>query len=405
MKPRFFSVLLSAFSLSPISPCLGDSAGENIRFSNWITQNESLIIAQIRFIGLPVDIGFDQQVRRFIDRYLISGRVEMEAILGRAEFYLPIFEEKLAEHGLPPTLKYLPIIESGLRTRIASTAGAAGLWQLMPATARRFKLKINEWVDERLDPYKSTEAAVSYLAELYEEFEDWALAAYNCGPGRVRRAMRMAGSQDYRDIRPHLPRQTQCYIANYKAAAYVSYYRQIFGLRPRKARHLSRDVQQVRVHEAYTLREIADIVELPLDKVRALNPTYVQGVIPASNKGNLINLPAGAAATLRAHAHQHFNEDLAALHALSHKRLEVPQNPVGNGRLVWLIQGMIVEAGALSLVDAAHTHPEGPALRRLSDRLHPQPKRKPMPAPNCSREVILHWRQRSESVENALPIA
>jgi hypothetical protein len=172
----------------------------------------------------------------YVKRYLGEARHETELILGRAEIYFPEIEATLEGHGLPNALKYIPMVESTLLPGVVSPAGAAGLWQIMPATARYLGLRVDGAADERFDPVLSGRAAIAMLQELYAEFGDWvlALAAYNCGPGRMRRAISKAGSKEYAQLSVFLPKQTRSYISKYFAFAHIAHYWQHYKLEPKK---------------------------------------------------------------------------------------------------------------------------------------------------------------------------
>jgi|GEM_PF-6759247 len=180
------------------------------------------------------DLLEDATVAYYIKEYTVLGKKETTAILERATRYFPVFETHLSQAGLPEGLKYMPMVESNLLKDVVSYAGAGGLWQFMPATARFYGLTVNETIDERTDPERATEAAVKFLSDLNRQFCDWrlVLAAYNCGPGKVRRLLRQAGSNDFKDIQDQLPGQTQKYILKFIAATYVANNYQDLGLDP-----------------------------------------------------------------------------------------------------------------------------------------------------------------------------
>lgn len=168
------------------------------------------IIDRLQRMPTMMEMTYNEPVRKFIDRYTKRGRRQVSALLGIANFYMPIFEQALESYGLPLELKYLPIIESGLNPNATSHAGAGGLWQFMPSAAKQYDLRINSLVDERRDPIKGSYAAAHMLSDLYKIFGDWNLviAAYNCGPGNVNKAIHRAGGEtDYWKIYPHLPRR------------------------------------------------------------------------------------------------------------------------------------------------------------------------------------------------------
>ena len=213
-------------------------------------------------------------IRRMIDEHLTLGRRDAEITLGRAEFYFPIFERPRAARQLPEALKLAPLEEPRLRVQATSSAGARGLWQFMEGTAQAYQLKITETEDERLDPVRSTKAAARLLSDLHAQFGDWllALAAYNCGPGNVQKAIRLGGSTDYWEIEQHLPRQTQRYIPTFIAVAYVAAHYEQHGLNPRPFR------------PAATARPVAQPTKLPTQAMRQLNLSEAQkGVVSDAN--------------------------------------------------------------------------------------------------------------------------
>ena len=238
----------------------------------------------------------DAHLQRKLRDYLGRGSHSTERMLGRANQYFPIFEHYLARHGMPESLKYLAVAESMLYTGAVSSARAAGLWQLMPATARSMGLRVDGVVDERLDMYRSTEAAVVMLRGLHRQFGDWhlALAAYNCGPGRVRRAIRAAGGySNYTKVKRFLPAETQKYVAAYVAAAYTINYYSEYGLTP--ADHVMEDsIASLVVYRQLNLRRLANNCELPVGTIRKMNPAYVRGYIPRSKAGYRLRVPLTA---------------------------------------------------------------------------------------------------------------
>ncbi|TXF89920.1 lytic transglycosylase domain-containing protein [Neolewinella aurantiaca] len=235
----------------------------------------------------------DAHLQRKLRDYLGQGSHSTERMLGRANQYFPIFEYYLARHNMPESLKYLAVAESMLFPGAVSSARAAGLWQLMPATARSMGLRVDGTVDERLDMYRSTEAAVIMLKGLYNQFGDWhlALAAYNCGPGRVRRAIRAAGGHtNYSKVKRFLPRESQKYVAAYVAAAYTVTYYDEYGLTP--ADHTMEDsIASLVVYRHLNLNRLADACGLPVSTVRKMNPGYIRGFIPRNKIGYRLRVP------------------------------------------------------------------------------------------------------------------
>ncbi len=235
----------------------------------------------------------DAHLRSKLQDYLGSGSDSTEKMLGRASQYFPIFEYYLAKHEMPESLKYLAVAESMLVPRAVSSASAAGLWQLMPATARSMGLRVDGTVDERLDLYRATEAAVVMLKDLHGQFGDWhlALAAYNCGPGRVRRAITASGGYTYYPkVKPYLPKESQQYVAAYVAAAYTVNYYDDYGLTP--AENVNEDeLAALRVYRHLSLNKLADACGIPRQQLRNMNPSYLRGFVPANEIGYRVRIP------------------------------------------------------------------------------------------------------------------
>lgn len=252
------------------------------------TRNDDKTIRE-RLAKLPtvIELPYNQVVRSYIDRYTQRGREQVTVLLGLSHYYLPIFEQALEERGLPLELKYLPVIESGLDPNAVSKHGATGLWQFMIATAKGMGLEVNSLVDERRDPYLSSKKAAQYLSDLYATYGDWslAIAAYNCGPGAINKAIRRAGGDpkkhDFWSIYNYLTPETRGYVPMFIAANYVmNYYPQhnISPVIPTKP--LVTDTLQIsdRVH----FNQISAVLDIPVDELRLLNPQFRADVIPGS---------------------------------------------------------------------------------------------------------------------------
>ena len=250
-----------------------------------VTSDEELI-HRLQSIPTVIEMPFNSVVRNYIDMYTGKKRGLVESMLGMSLYYMPIFEQAIEKEGIPIELKYLPVIESAMNPDAVSRAGAVGLWQIMLPTARGLGLEINTLVDERRDPVRSSEAAARYLRELYDIYKDWslAIAAYNCGPGNVNKALRRAGDdarKDFWAIYPYLPRETRGYVPCFIAATYVMNYYNKHNISPALAKkpivtdsvHVSR-----RVH----FQQIADILKLPVEQLQVLNPQYRKQEIPGT---------------------------------------------------------------------------------------------------------------------------
>lgn len=267
--------------------------------TSWSSHTEGDIKQRLKNIQLPFEAKYNAQVHFQIKRYVTSGYKDAQLMLGRSVHFFPIFEHYLNLNQLPVELKYLPMVESTLRPYVKSNAGAAGLWQFIPSTARQYRLNINEYIDERHDPYKSTEAATNMLDNLYQQFGDWqlVLAAYNCGPGRVAKAIRLAGGcKDFWSIKDYLPKETQDYIPRYVAAAYIANFYRYHGLKPVLPHYLpAPETRTFKVHDYITFRDITYVSGISRSVIEYLNPGYLKGFIPKNSRGNYVILPAKVA--------------------------------------------------------------------------------------------------------------
>ncbi len=262
-----------------------------------VPQSKSSLYAdRLADLNLPLQAPMDKQLSRKISEYVQQGSKSTAFMLGRAEHYLPVFEQYLRLYKLPPSLKYLPIAESLLRSGAVSDASAAGLWQLMPTTARAYGLRVDDTVDERLNIHLATDAAVRILKDNFEEFGDWhlALAAYNAGSGTVRKAIRSANSQTYTKLKRFLPKETQRYVSAYLAAAYAINYYGDHGLSPQTSRYTKDPLAYLKVYDELSFRKVAKATGLAYSHLVRLNPAFRQGFIPENNKGYSFCVPAQA---------------------------------------------------------------------------------------------------------------
>ncbi len=243
---------------------------------------------------------FNSIVKSYINTYVVRGRARTEKMLGRTAMYFPIFEKYLLENDLPIDLRCLPIVESALQPKAVSRSKAVGLWQFMPATGKECGLRNNKYVDERMDPYRATEAAVGYLKRLYNRYDDWALAlaAYNGGPGKVNRAIRKANSKDFWRIRHYLPVETQNYVPAFIAALYLWNYFHLHGLNPSYPELELQMTDVIKIYKYLPLKKVAEITGLPLETITLLNPSYKRGAIPQSTAGYNLILPRSVIAKM-----------------------------------------------------------------------------------------------------------
>jgi len=256
------------------------------------TFGREVYIDRLRRMPTMMEMAYNDVVQTFIDRYTGRLRRSVSFMLGAANFYIPLFEEALEIYQLPLELKYLPIIESALKPTAVSRAGAAGLWQFMSATGKDYGLEINSLVDERRDPVRSSYAAAHYLSDLYKIFGDWNLviAAYNCGPATINKAIHRAGGEmDYWKIYPYLPRETRGYVPAFIAANYVMTYYCEHNICPMRC-ELPAKTDTVVVSKNVNLNQIAAVLELDIEMLRALNPSYRRDVVPGATKPSAIRM-------------------------------------------------------------------------------------------------------------------
>ena len=248
-----------------------------------------------RLMRMPtvMEMSYNDVVRSCIDRYMVRLRRQVSYMLGAANFYMPIFEQALDTYQLPLELKYLPIIESALNPTAVSRVGATGLWQFMLATGKAYGLEVTSVTDDRRDPVKSSFAAARYLRDLYELFGDWNLviAAYNCGPENINRAIRRSGGQrDYWKIYPYLPKETRGYVPAFIAANYAMTYYCEHGICPMTSK-LPVKTDTVMVTQNVSFQQIAQVCNLDVDMIRSLNPVYRREMIYGYSKPSPLRLP------------------------------------------------------------------------------------------------------------------
>ncbi len=264
----------------------------NMRDVNPVYTKEEYI-ERLSRLPCEMEMAYNEVVQKFIDRYSGRLRHSISYMLGASNFYMPIFEEALELYQLPLELKYLPVIESALNPKAVSRVGATGLWQFMVTTGKQYGLAINTLVDERRDPIKSSHAAARYLRDLYKIFGDWNLviAAYNCGPENINKAIHRAkGKKDYWEIYPYLPKETRGYVPAFIAANYIMTYYSLHNICPMTTR-LPAKTDTVMVDRKLHLDQVAEVVGINNDVLRALNPMYRRDIVPGNTELCALRLP------------------------------------------------------------------------------------------------------------------
>lgn len=246
------------------------------------------LVAMNPYITLP----FNETVKNYMILYAEKMPTNMGRLLGLSAYYMPILEETFAKYGLPLELKYLAVIESNLNPTARSRAGALGMWQFMYTTARSYGLKINSFVDERMDVEKSVDAAARYLRDAYDVFGDWNLAicSYNCGPGNVQKAIRRSGSREFWNLYHYLPRETRRYVPAMVGAMYAMTYYREYGIVPQDV-GMPAAVDTFHVNRNLHFRQINETVGVPMDIIREFNPQYTQSIVPGSEGTCILRLP------------------------------------------------------------------------------------------------------------------
>lgn len=255
---------------------------------------DSVYINRLSKINSIISLPFNNIIRNHIEVYTIRQREKFSAVLGLRDYYFPMIEDVFDSYGLPAELKYMAVIESALNPGVVNRrSGATGLWQFMYSTGRMYGLTINSVVDERRDPLKATHAAARYIKDLYQIYNDWILviAAYNCGPGNVNKAIKRSGNKkDYWGIYYKLPRETRGYIPQYIAAAYAVNYFAEHNIVPLPL-NIPVATDTIMVNKDIHLAQISEVLGIPLGELYALNPQYKTGFVPGSSKPQTLTLP------------------------------------------------------------------------------------------------------------------
>lgn len=260
---------------------------------NGPTVSDSIYIDRLSRIPSIIELPFNDIVKKYIEAYTGRLRNKVAFMLAASNFYMPMIEEALDTYDLPMELKYLPIIESALNPKALSRQRAAGLWQFMLKTGKIYGLENNSLVEERFDPQKSTWAAALYLKDLYKIYQDWTLvlAAYNCGPSNVNKAIKRAnGSKDYWELYPFLPKETRGYVPGFIAANYIMTYYCEHGICPMESQ-LPAISDTIHIHKDLHLQQVASVCNIDIEQLRSLNPQFKKDIVPGNSKMYALRLP------------------------------------------------------------------------------------------------------------------
>ncbi len=272
---------------------------------------DSLYTARLNTMISPIHLPYNELVRSYIKRYTDSSGL-MSRVLSLAQYYFPMIEEELLKAGLPIELRSMAIIESALQATAYSRVGAAGLWQFMPTTARAYGLEVNSMVDERYDPVKSTVAACKYMKDLYKMYNDWslAIAAYNCGPGNVNKALARTGGNpsSFWDVYWRLPRETRGYVPAFIAASYSYAFHKAHNITYSEP-PMPIAVDTIQVTRLLHLGQVSSTIDVSAEALKLLNPQYKLDVIPATNKSYALVLPANRVTEYISHEDSIFSKD------------------------------------------------------------------------------------------------
>ena len=264
---------------------------DSVRFESSVP--DSVYINRLAKMNSFIRLPYNDIVRNYIILYSEKMGVRIENILGLCSYYMPIFQETFDRYDLPEELRAMAIIESALNPTAVSRVGAKGMWQFMYSTARMYGLHIDSFVDERLDPVRSTDAAARYMKDAYKIFGDWnlAIASYNCGAGNVLRAIRRSGgSRAFWDIWPYLPRETRGYVPAFVGALYTMKYYKEHGIRP-AATEMPVHVDTFKINKMLHLKQVNELVGVPLEQLKNLNPQYKHEIVPGNEREYILRVP------------------------------------------------------------------------------------------------------------------
>ena len=259
----------------------------------------------------PFKVVYNTSLESVINTFLKTRHEHLQRLMGLSAYYFPLFEQELDNYDVPLEVKYLAVIESALRPRAKSRVGAAGIWQFMFGTGKMYGLDVSSYVDERMDPIRSTKAAAKYLAKLYKMFKDWdlALASYNSGPGNVSKAIRRSGGYtNYWDIRRHLPRETAGYLPAFLATMYIFEYASEHGFDKSRPAYAYYETDTIQVKKMIKLDQVSQLLDVDIEELRFLNPCYKLDIIPFVEKERYtLRLPRGKVGNFVTHEDKIYN--------------------------------------------------------------------------------------------------
>ena len=269
---------------------IGDFNSDSVRFTTNVP--DSVLVERLKKMNSYITLPFNPIVKNYMILYSEKNVPKMKRILSLSDYYFPMFEDILSKYDMPLELKYMAVIESALNPVARSRAGAKGIWQFMYRTGRQYGLRINSFVDERMDVEKAADAAARYLMDAYNVFGDWTLAisSYNCGPGNVNKAIRRAGRRDFWSIYPYLPRETRGYMPAFVGAMYAMTYYREYGIEPNPSpmpAHTDTFVINRNLH----FGQISDLIGVPIEDLREINAQYIHDIIPGNEAPYTLKLP------------------------------------------------------------------------------------------------------------------
>ena len=301
--------------------------------------SDTVYANRLRALPSIVYMPYNNMVRTCIDRYTSRNRSLVSFMLGMGEYYMPIFEAEIDRMGLPQELKYLPIIESALNPKAVSSASAKGLWQFIFSTGKLYGLKSNNYIDERFDPIKSTRAALHYLKDLYSFLGSWdlAIAAYNCGPGNVKKAILRSGNKTtFWEIYPWLPKETRGYLPGFIAATYIMTYHKEHGICPMEPT-IPVATDTIHINRNLHFKQITEVCGGDIEEIRALNPQYLKDIVPGENETYVLRMTHEMISNFIANEdsiYKHKAEEFFPAESIEKMLSQAKSNDGGQGNLI-----------------------------------------------------------------------